>query len=122
MGPAHRGSTNLRQPNVLELSLLHKALEHPKGVLERVRRIVASALEEIERFGATELLEDIVDAAAEILRGAVWLEGVELVTTFDGEEGSIRIGRVFLEKTSNELKIGCRLSLAIKFACVTRIT
>jgi hypothetical protein len=122
VGPAHRSSTNLRQPNVLELSLPDKALQHLEGILERVRRVVASALVEIERLGATELLEDIIDTAAEVLRGAIWLEGVELVSAFDREEDLIRIGRVFLKKPSNKLEIGRRLSLAIEFACVTKIT
>ena len=73
MGPAHSGSTNLRHSNVLELSFLDKALQHLEGVLEGVRRVVASALVEIEGFGATELLENIIDTSAEVLWGAVRL-------------------------------------------------
>ena len=73
MGPAHSGSTNLGHSNVLELSFLDKSLQHPEGILERVRRVVASALVEIEGFGATELLENIIDTSAEVLWGAVRL-------------------------------------------------
>ena len=47
---------------------------------------------------------------------------MELVAAFDREEGLIRIGRVFLKKPSYKLEIGRRLSLTVKFTCITILT
>lgn len=120
MGPAQCGGANFGQPDVLEFSLLDKALKYLKGVLERVRGIVARTFEEVDRLGAAQLLEDMVDATAEVLGGCVGLEGEVLVPALDGEECLVDIRRVFIEEASEELEIRWALALAVELACWQR--
>jgi hypothetical protein len=108
---------DLRQSDVIKLSLLDHLIEHFGIVLHLVIRVAPGGLEQIELLLAPQGLEDGVDAPPQVFPTPVNVQLAGNRAALDGEERAVGVLGVLLEEAGDQLEVSCGQARRIVFAC-----
>ena len=108
---------NLRQSDVIKLSLLDHLIEHFCIVLHLVIRVAPGGLEQIELLRSAEGPEDGIDAPPQVLPTPVNVQLAGDRAALDGQERAVGVLGVLLEEAGDQLEVTCGQARRIVFAC-----
>jgi hypothetical protein len=113
-------SINLTETDTLDLSFLHQLCQNGDGLLDSRGGVLSGTFEEVDRLGAPERLQAVVDAATDVGLGTVGLQFTDFESTLDAEDDFVGLlwvlGEVFAEQMA-----GVVVRSAVKLSAVPAV-